>query len=54
LTLKPGVIEAIVFEEFFTAGLRMPPHQVLVDMLLKLQVQLYQLTSNAIAQLSKY
>jgi hypothetical protein len=39
---------------FFTAGLRMPLHPVLTDILLKFQVQLHQLTPNAIAQLSKY
>jgi hypothetical protein len=39
---------------FFTIGLRMPPHPVLADILLKFQVQLHQLTANAIAQLSNY
>jgi hypothetical protein len=34
--------------------LRMPPHCVLANILLKFQMQLHQLTSNAIAQLSKY
>jgi hypothetical protein len=43
-----------VFEEFFTAGPRMPPHPMLSDILLKFQVQLHQLTPNAIVQLSKY
>jgi hypothetical protein len=43
-----------VLEEFFTTGLRMPPHLVLSDILLKSQVQLHQLTPNAIGQLSKY
>jgi hypothetical protein len=32
----------------------MPPHPVLADILLKFQAQLQQLTSNAIAHLSKY
>jgi hypothetical protein len=32
----------------------MPPHPVLIEILLKYQVQLHQLTLNAIAQLSKY
>jgi hypothetical protein len=32
----------------------MPPHPVLSDILLKFQVQIHQLTSNAIVQLSKY
>jgi hypothetical protein len=46
--------EAVVFEEFFSAGLRMPPHPMLADILLKFQVQIHQLTPNAIVQLSKY
>jgi hypothetical protein len=46
--------EVVIFKEFFTAGLRMPPHPVFADILLKFQVQLHQLTPNAIAQLSKY
>jgi hypothetical protein len=46
--------EAIVFEDFFIAGLRMLPHSILSDILLKFRVQLYQLTPNVIVQLSKY
>jgi hypothetical protein len=46
--------EAAVFEEFFTAGLRMPLHPVLADILLKYQIQIQQLMRIAIAQLSKY
>jgi hypothetical protein len=45
--------EAIVFEEFFAAGLRMPPHPALTEILLKYRVQLHQLTLNAFVQLSK-
>jgi hypothetical protein len=44
----------VVFDEFFTIGLRMPPHPVLFDILLKFQVQIHQLTPNTIVQLSKY
>jgi hypothetical protein len=44
----------MVFEEFFTAGLRMPPQPALADILLKFWVQLHQLTPNTIMQLSKY
>jgi hypothetical protein len=51
---EPDNDEAVVYEEFFVAGLRMPPHCVLANILLKFQMQLHQLTSNAIAQLSKY
>jgi hypothetical protein len=34
--------EAIVFDVFFAAGLRMPPHLALTDILVKYQVQLHQ------------
>jgi hypothetical protein len=51
---KPKNDEPIIFEEFFTAGFRIPPHPVLADILLKFQVQLHQLTNNVIARLSKY
>jgi hypothetical protein len=46
--------EVIMYEEFFVAGLHMPPHPALADILLKFQAQLHQLMPNAIAQLSKY
>jgi hypothetical protein len=46
--------EVVVFEELFTTGLKIPPHPVLSDILLKFQVQLHQLTPNAVGQLSKY
>jgi hypothetical protein len=46
--------KAVVFEEFFTTGLRMPPYPVLVDILLKFHVHIHQLTPNSIVQLSKY
>jgi hypothetical protein len=51
---EPHCNEAMVFEKFFTAVLRMPPHPILSDILLKFQVQLHQLTPNAIVQLLKY
>jgi hypothetical protein len=51
---EPDRNEVVIFEGFFTIGLRMPPHPVLADILLKYQVQLHQLTANAIAQLSNY
>jgi hypothetical protein len=41
-----NTVEAMVFKEFFIAGLRMPPHPVLADILLKFQVQIHQLTRN--------
>jgi hypothetical protein len=39
--LEPQSNEAVVFEEFFTARLRMPPHLALSDILLKFQMQLH-------------
>jgi hypothetical protein len=44
----PKENEAVVFEDFFIAGLRIPPHPVLLDILWKYQVQMHQLTPNAI------
>jgi hypothetical protein len=51
---EPNNDEAMVYEDFFVAGLCMPPHPALADILLHFQLQLHQLTPNAIAQLSKY
>jgi dimeric dUTPase (all-alpha-NTP-PPase superfamily) len=51
---EPADDEAVVFEEFFAAGLRMPCHLAFTEILLKYRVQLHQLTPNAVAQLSKY
>jgi hypothetical protein len=51
---EPNSDEAVMYEEFFVAGLCMPLHRALADILLKFQTQLHQLTPNAIAQLSKY
>jgi hypothetical protein len=51
---EPNPDEAVVFEEFFTVGLWMPPHPVLSDILPKFQVQIHQLTPNTIIQLLKY
>jgi hypothetical protein len=44
---EPNSDKVVVFEEFFTAGLRMPPHHVLTEILLKFRVQLHQLTPSA-------
>jgi hypothetical protein len=54
VVLEPVDDEAVVFEEFFMVGLRMPPQPVLADILVKFRVQLHQLTPNVVAQLSKY
>jgi hypothetical protein len=51
---EPHPDEVVVFEEFFSAGLRVPLHPILAVVLLKLQVQIHQPTPNAIVQLSKY
>jgi hypothetical protein len=51
---EPNSDKAVFYEEFFSASLRMPSHPVLADILLKLQLQIHQLTPNVIVQLSKY
>jgi hypothetical protein len=51
---EPNADKAVVFKEFFVAGLRMLPHRAFIEILLKFRVQLHQLTPNAIAQMSKY
>jgi hypothetical protein len=51
---EPDDDEAVVYEDFFVASLRMPPHPALGDILLHFQVQLHQLVPNVMAQLSKY
>jgi hypothetical protein len=51
---EPNDDEAVVFKDFFVAGLRMPLHSALVDILLRFQAQLHQLTPNEIARVLKY
>jgi hypothetical protein len=51
--LEPENDEAVVYVDFFVAGLCMPLHPALADILLHFQAQLHQLSPNAIAQLSK-
>jgi hypothetical protein len=51
---EPDNDEAVVYKDFFVAGLCIPPHLALADILLHIQAQLHQLTPNAIAQLPKY
>jgi hypothetical protein len=51
---NPQPDEAAVFEGFFAAGLHMPPHPVLVDILHKFWVQLDHLMPNAIIQIGKF
>jgi hypothetical protein len=45
---------AVVFEDFFTTSLHIPLHLILLDILRKFQVQLHQLTPNAIVLISKF
>jgi hypothetical protein len=42
--MEPNIDEAVVFENFFNVGLRMPQHPALVEILLMFKTQLHQLT----------
>jgi hypothetical protein len=46
--------ELIVFEAFFAAGLRLPTHRLVVEVLRKFEVKIHQLTPNAVVALAKY
>jgi hypothetical protein len=46
--------ELIIFEAFFVAGLRLPMHRFVVEVLRRFEVQVYQLTPNAVVALAKY
>jgi hypothetical protein len=46
--------ELIVFETFFTAGLCLPMHRFVVEVLRRFEVQVHQLTPNAVVALAKY
>jgi hypothetical protein len=46
--------ELVVFEVFFVAGLRLPAHRFLIEVLRKFEIQIQQLTSNAMVALAKY
>jgi hypothetical protein len=46
--------ELVVFEAFFTAGLRLPTHRFVGEVLRRFNVQIHQLTPNAVVALSKY
>jgi hypothetical protein len=52
--LEPNADKVVVFEEFFSVGLRMPLHPVFSAILLKYHIQIHQLTPNAIVLLAKY
>ena len=46
--------ELVVFEAFFIAGLRLPAHRFVSEVLRRFDVQVHQLTSNAVVALTKY
>jgi hypothetical protein len=46
--------ELVVFEAFFTAGLRLPAHRFVGEVLRRFNVQVHQLTPNAMVALAKY
>jgi hypothetical protein len=45
--------ELVVFEAFFAAGLRLPAHRFVGEVLHRFNVQIHQLTPNAVVALSK-
>jgi hypothetical protein len=45
--------EAIVFEDYCVARLRIPTHRALAEIMMKFRIQLHQLTPNVVVQLSK-
>jgi hypothetical protein len=46
--------EIVVFEAFFTAGLRLLAHRFVAEVLQRYDVQIHQLTPNAVVALAKY
>jgi hypothetical protein len=46
--------ELVVFDSFFVAGLRFPVHRFVVEVLQRFEVQVHQLTPNAVVALAKY
>jgi hypothetical protein len=46
--------ELVVFEAFFAAGLRLPAHRFVGEVLRRFNVQVHQLTPNAVVALAKY
>jgi hypothetical protein len=43
-----------VFEAFFIAGLRLPAHRFVAEVMQRFDVQVHQLTLNAVVALAKY
>jgi hypothetical protein len=46
--------ELVVFEAFFAAGLRLPAHRFVAEVLRRFELQVHQLTPNAVVVLAKY
>jgi hypothetical protein len=46
--------ELVVLRLFFTAGLRLPAHRFMAEVLRRFEVQVHQLTPNAVVALAKY
>jgi hypothetical protein len=46
--------ELVVFKSFFVAGLRLPAHRFVAEVLQKFEVQVHQLMPNAVVALAKY
>jgi hypothetical protein len=46
--------ELVMFEAFFTDGLRLPTHHFVAEVLQRFEVQVHQLTPNAVVALAKY
>jgi hypothetical protein len=46
--------ELVVFEAFFIAGIRLPAHHFVAEVLRRFEVQVHQLTPNAVVALAKY
>jgi hypothetical protein len=46
--------ELVVFEAFFTAGLRLPAYRFVSEVLQRFEVQVHQLTPNVVVALAKY
>jgi hypothetical protein len=46
--------ELVVFEAFFVAGLCLPTHRFVAEVLQRFEVQVHQLTPNAVVALAKY
>jgi hypothetical protein len=46
--------DLVVFEAFFTIGLRLPAHRFVGEVMRRFEVQVHQLTPNAVVALAKY